>query len=506
MCYQCGKTGHIARFCPQNREARIHSVTVGAPNYGCNTGCQEDREVMVPAVRIVHQNPPSQPAIADEDSPRKTPFNPFFRGTVNGQKESSILRDTGADECAVAQRLVHREDYTGRKVIATFASGEVMRTPTAWVRLDTPFFSGVAEAIVFENPPADFIVANTVTDRRGRQWPTKVQPGEGIAESGSTLTKTVCAYRVGVETEKPALCQNKLRKNLKKTRSAVKEVLASAARDSKKKADKMSKCQSHDGRPTQNKSKNKQDKKVSVREREQVREEALKVRKSEAKSRSKRAKGKPSEAKETVEVSGEPITEPHRHKRSKGKPSTAREEFKVSGRPETEPHGDKRAREEPSEAKGNVRVVGRPKIKPRKSRRSEGCRDTNIEWSRIREQCHRWVVWSLILLLVLRVGGTLPANGLSCQPQDTRVDTQGIGMSLRSRIGNCMASVLIDTKTCPRSGECLEALFRRSNKANGTDLIKSKFKVEKATWSDQAFEKLKENTDADFLSRQYEEM
>ena len=78
----------------------------------------------------------------------------------NSGKTVSVLRDTGSSAVGIRSNLVLDSEYTGKKEMVILIDGTARILPTAMVEVNTPFFSGKAEAIVVDNPIYDVIIGN----------------------------------------------------------------------------------------------------------------------------------------------------------------------------------------------------------------------------------------------------------------------------------------------------------------------------------------------------------
>ena len=83
----------------------------------------------------------------------------LFPGTINNQ-QCQVLRDTGANVVGVKREFVRSKDYTGDKEICTLFNGETFHLDTAYVNLETPFFTGKTIAMVLNDCVADVIIGN----------------------------------------------------------------------------------------------------------------------------------------------------------------------------------------------------------------------------------------------------------------------------------------------------------------------------------------------------------
>jgi len=80
-------------------------------------------------------------------------------GTVNGHK-IKVMRDTGSTTCVVKRSLVDAVQMTGNHELCMLIDGVVKRFPTAFVRINTPYYKGTVKALCMENPVQELIVGN----------------------------------------------------------------------------------------------------------------------------------------------------------------------------------------------------------------------------------------------------------------------------------------------------------------------------------------------------------
>jgi len=71
-----------------------------------------------------------------------------------------ILRDTGCSAVIVRGSLVSETKHTGQEARCVLIDGTIRRAPVAQVFLDTPYFTGVTDAVCMKNPLFDVIVGN----------------------------------------------------------------------------------------------------------------------------------------------------------------------------------------------------------------------------------------------------------------------------------------------------------------------------------------------------------
>ena len=162
-CFACGAPDHIRRNCPRKKEK---SVGVLSSDGG--------EEVQSGSVSISTLCAPCA----------KQHYDPHCFVWVEGKKVSA-LRDTGADVCMVRESLVSGLQRTGECLEVSMADRGVKRQfPVVKVRIDSPYFAGVVEAVVMKNPVADFVVGNHV-----RKGDSKVLPVYAVHKSFPAVTR-----------------------------------------------------------------------------------------------------------------------------------------------------------------------------------------------------------------------------------------------------------------------------------------------------------------------------
>lgn len=77
-----------------------------------------------------------------------------------GNKQVSVLRDSGCSGVVIRQDLVPQECLTGQIKVCVLIDGTIKRAPVANVSINTPFFVGQTEALCMQNTLYDVIVGN----------------------------------------------------------------------------------------------------------------------------------------------------------------------------------------------------------------------------------------------------------------------------------------------------------------------------------------------------------
>ena len=92
------------------------------------------------------------------------------------QQSVRVLRDTGCSAVIVRGSLVSETKLTGQEARYVLIDGTIRRAPVAQVFLDTPYFTGVTDAVCMENPLYDIIVGNIP----GATNPTPAQTASAV--------------------------------------------------------------------------------------------------------------------------------------------------------------------------------------------------------------------------------------------------------------------------------------------------------------------------------------
>ena len=110
---------------------------------------------------------------------------PTVQGLLNGHK-ATTLRDTGCSGVVVRAEYVHSKQYTGRNKLCLLIDGTAKSVPLAKVKIDSPFFTGEAEAMVMAMPIYDLIIGNIPgahqPDQPDRSWkmPTNIEESHAV--------------------------------------------------------------------------------------------------------------------------------------------------------------------------------------------------------------------------------------------------------------------------------------------------------------------------------------
>jgi len=90
---------------------------------------------------------------------------PVSEGLLESQPVK-VLRDSGCTTVVVRRSLVPEDKLTGQEERCVLIDGTVRHTPVAQIYLETPYFTGITNAVCMNNPLFDVIVGN-VPDSSG---------------------------------------------------------------------------------------------------------------------------------------------------------------------------------------------------------------------------------------------------------------------------------------------------------------------------------------------------
>ena len=166
-CFNCNKTGHVARQCRskvnESMQQDRRCFVCGESGHFKNRcphlkGERKSWHAAANAATIDYVPVENQPqcAIGINDYNRNGTLS-FHEASLNGRK-CKLLLDSGCDTVGVRQCLISPDSLTGRCVnVRTFLGG-LEKVQTAIIDLDSPFFVGKVEACVLPNPVADVIL------------------------------------------------------------------------------------------------------------------------------------------------------------------------------------------------------------------------------------------------------------------------------------------------------------------------------------------------------------
>ena len=84
---------------------------------------------------------------------------PLATGKV-GENEVEVLRDTDCNGVIVRRELVKKEDFTGSMGYVMAIDRTLKEAPIAEIKMDTPYYTGVTQAICLRDPLFDLVIGN----------------------------------------------------------------------------------------------------------------------------------------------------------------------------------------------------------------------------------------------------------------------------------------------------------------------------------------------------------
>ena len=170
-CYQCGEVRHKKRFYRNNPRPQA------APRGGGNTPRSPSQPYRVGCSAQVGRL--SDDAKAKDKEYLKLKLGekikvvgngtclsninkncmPLATGKV-GENEVEVLRDTGCNGVIVRRELVKKEDFTGSMGYVMAIDQTLKEAPIAEIKVDTPYYTGVAQAICLRDPLFDLVIGN----------------------------------------------------------------------------------------------------------------------------------------------------------------------------------------------------------------------------------------------------------------------------------------------------------------------------------------------------------
>ena len=84
---------------------------------------------------------------------------PLATGKV-GENEVEVLRNTGCNGIIVRRELVKKDDFTGSMDYVTTIYRTLKEASIAELKVDTPYYTGVTQAICLRDPLFDVVIGN----------------------------------------------------------------------------------------------------------------------------------------------------------------------------------------------------------------------------------------------------------------------------------------------------------------------------------------------------------
>ncbi|XP_049517462.1 uncharacterized protein LOC125943110 [Dermacentor silvarum] len=152
-CFKCGRTGHKADSCRNGVKETPQASCVYAPpkhQEDINDGFVELRDgKRIPVVNAVMTQRPEFP----------DKVMPVLAGKL-GDKQITVLRDSGTSTVIVRRDLVQDEELTGETTLVCLVDGTARKLPEAKIEVDTPYYSGKVTALCMDHPLYDLIIGN----------------------------------------------------------------------------------------------------------------------------------------------------------------------------------------------------------------------------------------------------------------------------------------------------------------------------------------------------------
>ena len=172
-CYSCGKAGHISRYCSVkpvnylNSNDLVNNSKIDTkPKSGCfkcgnfdhfSKNCPKTlnrtNKTIEEKAEIVGVS------LSGGESDKNNSNLPLAKGTCNSSIVT-VMRDTGSSIISVRPSVVSPANIVQGQVKVRFADGEQKSVPKAKVRIESPFFKGVAEVACIQGLPFDVLVGN----------------------------------------------------------------------------------------------------------------------------------------------------------------------------------------------------------------------------------------------------------------------------------------------------------------------------------------------------------
>ena len=170
-CYQCGGIGHKWRFCwnaPHPQAApRGGGNNLRSPSQPYRVGCTaqvgrlsddakaKDEEYLELKSREKIKVVRNGACLSNENKN----CMPLATGKV-GENVVEVLRDTGCNGVIVRRELVKKEDFTGSMGHVMAIDRTLKEAPIAEIKVDTPYYKGVTQAICLRDPLFDLVIGN----------------------------------------------------------------------------------------------------------------------------------------------------------------------------------------------------------------------------------------------------------------------------------------------------------------------------------------------------------
>lgn len=128
-------------------------------------------------------------------------------GTIKcrvGGKTVNTLRDTGANICGIRNKYVEPNQFTGEMLDVECFGGITHKWPSAFIDIDTPYYSGKVLAVVFKRGPYDLILGNV----KDIQNPSEEQISEWLTAKQINIVQTRSRVTKELTLEEQAVVAN----------------------------------------------------------------------------------------------------------------------------------------------------------------------------------------------------------------------------------------------------------------------------------------------------------
>ena len=153
-----GRGGHNNRFGSRDVETKFDEASEHRSQVGCSIS---DSCINSGSVKLECGHELPVVTLTCDEQKRYTHVGnlPIYDGFV-GTVKVKALRDSGCSSVVVRRDLVSQERMTGSSKYCVLLDGTVRKFPVAKVKIRSPFFSGICEALCAENPVFDLIIGN----------------------------------------------------------------------------------------------------------------------------------------------------------------------------------------------------------------------------------------------------------------------------------------------------------------------------------------------------------
>ena len=126
-----------------------------------------------------------------------------------GENEVEVLRDTGCNGVIVRRELVKKDDFTGSMGYVMAIDRTLKEAPIAEIKVNTPYYTGVTQAICLQDPLFDLVIGNI----RGARNP--YDPVSGVEKFAAAVTRAQARKDITVKplVAKEVTAQTSITKN-----------------------------------------------------------------------------------------------------------------------------------------------------------------------------------------------------------------------------------------------------------------------------------------------------